>query len=71
MKYELELDTGHVIDPNTQLLAGIVKKGPRNISLCFSYENRNNKEMLLELGYMLLNIIRKIPNGVLLIFSSY
>lgn len=69
--FKQQLSNGHVIDVGNNLIAGIVKKGPNSISLDFSYDNRNNQQVFMELGLAILNLINKIPNGILLIFSSY
>ena len=48
-----------------------MKFGPTHAALNFSYDNRENMQMYADLCIALINLCRVIPNGVLLIFSSY
>lgn len=59
-----------MIDTGVSLLAGILDKGPEQKELEFTYKNRGNHAMIDDLGLTLLNLIKYIPNGVLVIFNS-
>lgn len=37
----------------------------------FLYEKRNDKDMILKLGFYLINLIKLIPDGVVIFFPSY
>jgi len=60
----------HVID-SSSLLTMIVEKGPLGSPFLFNYENRNNTQMLKELGQLILNVVNVIPDGVVIFFPSY
>ena len=53
------------------ILAFILSQGPNNINFNFSYENRSNELLMTELGESLFLLFNKIPNGILVVFSSY
>jgi Rad3-related DNA helicase len=59
------------VDIHNNVFAGIVKKGPSGLGLDFSIKQRNNDKLYEELGALLINVCRNIPNGVLVVFSSY
>ena len=65
------MENKHVIDIQTSIVAGIVQKGSRGNDLDFSYDKRKNPDILDELGLSLLNMCNHIPNGILVVFSSY
>lgn len=61
---------GHVIDPNNINLC-LLATGPSGMSLNFSYESRNNIQMINEVGVMITNYSRIIPAGVVVFFPSF
>lgn len=61
---------GHVID-SSSLLTTIVEKGPLGTTFLFNYENRNNVQMLKELGQVVFNAATIIPDGLVIFFPSY
>ena len=77
---------GHVI-PSSNLLALVVGRGPSGTPLQFKYSQRSNVEMVFppfvmmtsfwlvsqmnELGQTLVNLIRLIPDGVVIFVPSY
>ncbi|KRX03204.1 P-loop containing nucleoside triphosphate hydrolase [Pseudocohnilembus persalinus] len=65
------LNNGHVINKQENLLAGVIRKGPAQKQLIFDYQNRDNEEMINDLGMSIMNLCRVIPYGVLIVFSSY
>jgi regulator of telomere elongation helicase 1 len=42
-----------------------------NSPFWFNYNNKDNINMFLELGYSIFEIIKKVPHGVLIFFTSY
>lgn len=46
-------------------------KGPNKIRLNFNFENRDNLELYKELGFVLIEIVSKTPNGVIIFVPSY
>lgn len=74
--YELQIDfpiklqNPHVVDPN-HVWVGVVKRGPNNIELSSSYQNRNDPKYQESLGEALVSLSRVIPKGMLIFFPSY
>lgn len=60
----------HVV-PMENILTRIVTTGPTGISLEFNYTNRQNKELLNELGRTLKNLCNIIPGGIVVFLPSY
>ncbi|KAH8739379.1 helicase [Cryptosporidium ryanae] len=81
VSFDVFLENEHVIDSNKQLMAFTVEKGNDNIigfgsglgsvQLVGSYESRNNPAYFSALGSVVIDTIRRTPDGVLLFFSSY
>ncbi len=49
----------------------VVKQGINKTNFDFSFRNRNDRNMLIDVGETLLKFIERIPHGVLVFFSSY
>uniref|UniRef100_A0A2H1W4V9 SFRICE_001346 n=1 Tax=Spodoptera frugiperda TaxID=7108 RepID=A0A2H1W4V9_SPOFR len=60
----------HVVPPDN-VLGLCLSKGPTNVSLNFSYENRMSNELLSEVGRILRNICSIVPGGVVCFLPSY
>nr|XP_049694720.1 ATP-dependent DNA helicase DDX11 isoform X1 [Helicoverpa armigera] len=60
----------HVV-PSDNVLGFCLSKGPTNVSLNFSYENRMSNELLSEIGRILRNISSIVPGGVVCFLPSY
>ncbi|XP_057328796.1 ATP-dependent DNA helicase DDX11 [Microplitis mediator] len=60
----------HVI-PKDNILTRIVTQGPTGIKFEFNYQNRDNKELLNELGRTLKNLCNIVPGGVVVFLPSY
>ncbi|KAH9635492.1 hypothetical protein HF086_015492 [Spodoptera exigua] len=60
----------HVVPPQN-VLGVCLSKGPTNVSLNFSYENRMSNELLSEVGRILRNICSIVPGGVVCFLPSY
>ncbi|XP_044256116.1 regulator of telomere elongation helicase 1 homolog [Tribolium madens] len=73
---ELELNVGvrienpHIVKGD-QVCVKILTKGPDGEALNCNYQNRDNPNYLMSLGQVVSNLIRIIPNGVLIFFPSY
>ncbi|GLD91604.1 hypothetical protein PINS_up000137 [Pythium insidiosum] len=61
---------GHVIPPEN-LLGFSLSTGPSQKHLEFTYSRRNDMEALDELGRILSNLVRVVPNGIVVFFPSY
>lgn len=64
------LSCGHVI-PSENLMAWNLSKGPKGVEFNFTFQNRQNNEMIDELGLAILNICAAVPDGVVVFFPSY
>ncbi|CAH0725234.1 unnamed protein product, partial [Brenthis ino] len=60
----------HVVSPDN-VLGICLSKGPSNINLNFSYENRTSKDLLNEVGRILSNVCNIVPDGVVCFLPSY
>ena len=48
-----------------------MKRSVNDIDFNFSYQNKDNMEMLDELGHTVARISKHVPGGVLMFFPSY
>uniref|UniRef100_A0A7M4EG31 Regulator of telomere elongation helicase 1 n=1 Tax=Crocodylus porosus TaxID=8502 RepID=A0A7M4EG31_CROPO len=64
------LENPHVIDKH-QIWVGIIPKGPDGAVLSSSYDKRFSEEYLSSLGKTIGNLVRVIPDGLLVFFPSY
>ncbi|XP_025057486.1 regulator of telomere elongation helicase 1 isoform X3 [Alligator sinensis] len=64
------LENPHVIDEH-QIWVGIIPKGPDGAVLSSSYGKRFSEEYLSSLGKTIGNLVRVIPDGLLVFFPSY
>ncbi|CAH2244147.1 jg23453 [Pararge aegeria aegeria] len=60
----------HVVPPDN-VLGVCLSKGPSNVHLNFSYENRSSKDLLNEVGRILRNACSIIPDGIVCFLPSY
>lgn len=51
--FDIKLSGKHVIDTKNNLSAGIVHRGPSGIEFDFSFRNRENDLMFIDLGLLL------------------
>ena len=65
------LENPHVIQPSTQLMVGVLPRGPANVELTSAYNRRDDDAAPRDLGNALVNFARQIPQGVLVFFPSY
>lgn len=64
------LSCGHVIPPSN-LTAMPVSKGPEGIEFDFTFERRSDSKMVRELGRAILDVCKRVPDGVVIFFPSY
>lgn len=64
------MSCSHVIEKD-RLLTLTVPKGPTGKLFDFTHAKRSNPEMLDELGRLLVNVCKVIPDGVVCFFPSY
>lgn len=65
-----EFSCGHVV-PGEQLMPIALTQGPTNVTLDFTFGNRNNPTILDELGRVLVNVCTVVPGGVVCFLPSY
>ncbi|CEL98142.1 unnamed protein product [Vitrella brassicaformis CCMP3155] len=70
VKFGVRLENAHVVGAS-QLTCGILKRGPIGPNLNFNKDHRDNSEMLQGFGRGVVQVCRKVPDGVLLVFPSY
>jgi regulator of telomere elongation helicase 1 len=70
-KFEVKLENTHIINPKEQLYAAIVPRGVSGKRFNFSYQNRDDEDLIADLGNTLVNVARLVPNGLLVFFPSY
>ncbi|XP_062484300.1 regulator of telomere elongation helicase 1 [Pezoporus occidentalis] len=68
--FPVRLENPHVIDKH-QLWVGIISKGPDGTVLTSTYERRFSADYLSSLGKTVGNLVRVVPDGLLVFFSSY
>ena len=61
---------GHVI-PDSNLLAIGLGVGPNQMTLNYTFQNRNNNSMIEETGKAVANLCNVIPGGIVCFFPSY
>jgi Rad3-related DNA helicase len=64
------LENPHVIN-NEQINISIVKRGINSSNFNFNYQNKNNMEMINDLGSTLESVAGTVPDGILVFFPSY
>jgi len=70
MKFEVQLENDHVIQPD-QICVRVLGKGVSGKELSSKYGRRDDPEYITELGNSLASLCTHIPAGVLLFFPSY
>lgn len=72
MKFATKLTNKHVIKQE-QINCKVVSYGPSKVPFLFTFDNINkNKDLLYrDLIDSIINISKRIPNGVLLVFPSF
>jgi regulator of telomere elongation helicase 1 len=70
VKFPVRLENRHVIGPD-QVLGSILCSGPDGVRLSSSYQSRETDDYKLSLGRTIVQVVRVIPDGVLVFFPSY
>lgn len=75
IRFNITLENSHTINSKENVVASILYKGISN-KILFDFsknsrENENKSEMLIDLGESLLRLMKIIPNGKLVFFTSY
>ena len=70
LPFPIQLENSHVIHPS-QLMLRILERGPGMKTLSSAYENRNKAEYKEEIGKVVVNLCRLVPNGMLVFFPSF
>ena len=61
---------GHLV-PAENVILKFVSKSMNGTTFNFSYENRHDLKMIKDLGLLMTNYIRSIPDGVVVFFTSF
>lgn len=69
--FQTKLSCPHVINPEQQVFARVVKKSLNRQTLTFNWQSRSNNEMCQDLGNSIINLANHIPGGMLVFFPSY
>lgn len=70
LKVQVQLENPHIVN-NKQVCVKIIPQGPDGELLNCNFQNRDNPKYINSLGRTILNIVRFIPNGLLIFFPSY
>ncbi|KAL1925428.1 uncharacterized protein VTP21DRAFT_311 [Calcarisporiella thermophila] len=68
--FNVRLENPHVIQPE-QAFVGVITHGPAGCQLNSSFTLRENADYQTDLGNLLVNISRIVPDGLLVFFPSY
>ncbi|KAA0156643.1 hypothetical protein FNF29_00754 [Cafeteria roenbergensis] len=68
--FPVRLENPHVVD-SSQLLVGVVPRGPMRRALNSSFRNRSTDGYKQELGGAVRNLAKLVPDGMLVFFPSY
>jgi regulator of telomere elongation helicase 1 len=70
-QFPVVLENDHVIDPKKQICYQVLTNGPDNTELLGTFTNSSNPKYLTSLGMAIIQIAKKVPDGLLIFFSSY
>ena len=72
VEFKIKLENSHVIDMQ-QIKFSVISNSPNNQNLLYKFDNKNknNQIMIKDLGITLLNLIKNVPGGILVFFTSY
>lgn len=65
------LSCGHVIPPENLCVWTLASSNTESPPFEFSFKQRGNKEMMIQLGLAILNVCNIVPDGVVVFFPSY
>lgn len=69
--FPVKVSCRHVIDPQKQVFVRVIKNSLNRHQLNFNYLARNNDGLMIDLANSIINIIKVVPCGVLVFFTSY
>ncbi|KAI0304347.1 DNA repair helicase [Multifurca ochricompacta] len=59
------------ITPESNLRTLVIPRGPRGGELCFKFSTMDNEDLLFELGQIVVNFVRIVPDGMVVFLPSY
>lgn len=68
--FAVTLENGHVIG-SRQVMGTVVSTGPDGVALSSSFRSRDSDEYKMSLARTMVQIVRSVPDGVLVFFPSY
>lgn len=68
--FAVTLENGHVIG-SRQVMGSIISAGPDGTALSSSFRSRDSDEYKMSLARTMVQIVRSVPDGVLVFFPSY
>lgn len=69
--FPIMLQNDHVIDPTKQIAYQVISRGPDNTELIATFQSRQNPKYLSSLGLAIIEIAKRVPDGLLVFFPSY
>ena len=69
--FDFKLENTHVIDDSQFNFCVLASSPDKDIEFNFNKDNRTNKNMILELGNIIVKLCEITPGGILVFFSSY
>ena len=72
VEFKIKLENSHVINME-QIKFSVISNSPYNQNLQYKFDNKNknNQFMIKDLGNTILNLIKNVPGGILVFFTSY
>ena len=70
-KDSIEIFSCSHVMPKENLMAISLSSGPSNQKFNFNFQNRNNPQLINDLGSCIANICMVVPDGVVVFFPSY
>lgn len=70
LNIDVRIENPHIVTGD-QVCVKILSNGPDTELLSSNFQNRSNPKYLQSLGLVISNLIRVIPDGVLIFFPSY
>lgn len=69
--FNFKLSCRHVIEPSKQVFVRVVKNSLNRHPFNFSFNERSKERLINDLGNSLINLLRVVPAGSLVFFTSY
>ena len=68
--FNQQLENPHVIK-NEQVFISIMKQGVNENQFSFTFQNKDNTDMVDDLAYSIATVAKTVPGGILVFFPSY